>query len=520
MPILILSLFVFISYWTLTTLQLKEFANDPGVGWHLMTGDWIIQRGEVPLFDPFLASPEPRRWIADQWLSDLIFGFLLRVSRGEHGLAILFGVLTGLFLFTFSALVFGAVERRTKSPLVAGLAAFVSLKLASVQFVLRPVVFGIALFALMNLLLWRIIDRVRSEQPLRFFDVVPLLLLTVLWANLHPSFGLGIVLLGLAIVGLFIDAVIIEQKFLQRRSFVVLGATLILMLAVSLLNPNGWRLLHQIASLVGNDFFMNLNEEWRPINVRSHDGERFILTLGVILVGSYLAAKKREQPSVTEPLIVGFFAWSALSSVRFLPYYAIVSAPFFAQGLSRVLVAAPLIRIPIYRRIGALVRSIDKTARKQLRWYGGIVAVVALFPVLSVVLLGAVYPYQGPFEQSRSEYPYEAVEALEAIVAQEAGAEPITVCATPDWGGFLAFQGKGRIKPIIDDRNSLLGEKFYREYFESVSVRGDITSFLKKASARFLLLRTGDPLAMYLRDTGKLPERWRGRGTVLFETHD
>lgn len=520
MPILLLSIFVFISYWTLTVLQLGGFANDPGVGWHLLTGDWIIRRGEVPLFDPFLASVAPRRWIADQWLSDLIFAGMLRLADGQRGMAALYAALTGLFLFTFSAIVFGAVVRSSGSPLLAGVSAFIALKLASVQFVLRPVVFGIGFFSLTALLVWRIIDRVRNVQTLRVVDVAPLIPLTVLWANMHPSFSLGILFLGLAIVGLVVDTMIIDQKSPQIRTFLALGAAFLLMLAASLVNPNGVGLLRQIVSLVGSDFFMNLNEEWRPLNVRSPDGKNFLLSIGVVLVGVCPAVRKRDQNYVTEPLLVSFFALSALSSVRFLPFYAISSAPLFAKGLSRLVLWEPLVRIPLYRRVGALAVTIDGRAMRQMRAYGGMVLIVSLFPFFSACFSGTVYPFSGPFEQSRAQFPYEAAEALHTIISQEGLLDPIAVCATADWGGFLALHGRGRFKPIIDDRNSLLGEAFYKDYFSSVSVGGDVNGFLKRTSARFLLLRDTEPLAIYLHDTGRLPERWRGRDSVLFEAQN
>lgn len=517
MPLAIVPAFVLLSYWTLTTLQLRDVANDPGLGWHLLTGELVIRSGAVPRFDPFLAWLEPRRWISDQWLSDFIFAAALRFDDGERGMALLFGGLTGLFLFTFFGLVFGTAVRKSGSPVLGGIAAFIGLKVASVQFILRPVVFGIFLFALVAGFVWRIIDRVQRRETLRVKDVCPLIPITVLWANLHPSFGLGVLLVGLTFFGLVIDSAVIDQKSPPTKSLFLLGMILPLMLASSLVNPNGIELLKQVISLVGSEYFMNLNEEWRPINVRSFEGKQFLLIIGVMLLGSYLSRQKREYGHITEPLVITCFTWLALSSVRFLPYFAIVSVPVFARALRQLVAWEPFIRIPVYRRVGAFLAVFDNQALRGLRKSGYVTVIVALFPLCSAMFFGTVYPFRGAFEQSGDQFPFEAVDALHTIITEDSLSEPIAVCATPDWGGFLAFHGKGRFKPIIDDRNSLLGEEFYRDYFSSVSIRGDVRSFLKRSSSRFLLLGLSEPLAIYLRDTGKLRVRWRGSRTILFE---
>jgi hypothetical protein len=148
------------------------------------------------------------------------------------------------------------------------------------------------------------------------------------------------------------------------------------------------------------------------------------------------------------------------------------------------------------------------------------VAAIAAFPIIDAALHGTVYPYQGPFEQSREKFPYDGAAALDDIISREAPPTPVAVAATPDWGGFLAYHGKGRFKPVIDDRNSLLGEEAYKDFLENQRVEGDILGYLKRVRAKYLLLKTNEPLSIYLRDTGKLNERWRGKVSVIFEVVD
>jgi hypothetical protein len=176
--------------------------------------------------------------------------------------------------------------------------------------------------------------------------------------------------------------------------------------------------------------------------------------------------------------------------------------------------------LPPYRRIGALLVAINKREYRAIPAYIFLLLGFACFPVVNAQLYGTLYPYRGSFGPSRDIYPYDGVNALGEIIARESLPQPVAVAATPDWGGFLALQGKGIFKPVIDDRNSLLGVSAYKDFFESAKIGGDITNYLNRVNARFLLLKTNEPLAVYLRDTGKLPERQRGEVSAVFEVPD
>lgn len=45
---------------------------DADTGWHIRTGDWILQRGSVPAVDVFSFSRPGEPWFAWEWLSDVL----------------------------------------------------------------------------------------------------------------------------------------------------------------------------------------------------------------------------------------------------------------------------------------------------------------------------------------------------------------------------------------------------------------------------------------------------------------
>lgn len=509
-----------IAYWTLTVLQMPGFADDPGLGWHLLTGEIIRAGGSIPLFDPYLASTEPKRWIADQWLSDLLFASILHRGGPHRGMALIYGFTTSVFLLLFFGIVFLTAFTRARSQLLSAIASLIALKLAATHFIVRPVLIGFVPFAVTSAITWRIISQVRSGTSLRLLQLALLIPLAALWANLHPSFALGIILMALATAGLVVDTVVVDQRPLSVRTGVLLVSTISLMAVATLATPFGVGLLRQVFGLVGSDFFMNLNVEWRPLQARSPEGVLFYQTVGLLIVGAFFAVRRGAPLYVTECLIIGFFGWSAITSVRFLPYFAIVAAPPLALALVRIVGCEPFMRLPLYRRVGDYLSTLDAAGRRAVPCYLWAVAAIAAFPIVDAALHGTVYPYQGPFEQSREKFPYDGVAALDDIMSREPSPIPVAVAATPDWGGFLAFHGKGRFKPVIDDRNSLLGEGAYKDFLESQRVGGDIGGYLNRVRAKYLLLKTNEPLAIYLRDTGKLNERWRGKVSTLFEVVD
>ncbi len=511
-------IFLLLGYWTLTGLQMDQFADDPGLGWHLLTGELILESHTIPRSDPFLASTTTRPWIADQWLSDLLFAGLLRVGGADRGMPLLYGACTILFLLTFMGITFAAASRYSASPLLGGVAAFIALKLGSIHFILRPVILGLFLFSIVSFLMWEVVRAVRRGDALHPRYLALVIPVGALWANLHPSFAVGIIALALMTLGLLYDTVIVERRPLDTRLFTLLGGVVALMSVVTLVNPYGLELLHQVFSLVSDDFFMNLNSEWKAIQPRSGEGQLFFVILMVLGLGAFVSPHRDRRLYFTEVFVLGFLAFSTLKSVRFLPYFAIASAPLVAVALKNLLAFEPLGWLAPYRRLGSWCAALDLKERQAGRSYAAIVVLLVGAIGVGAYRFGAIYPYRGPFGPSSERFPFDGVEALTEIIASTAPASPVGIAATPDWGGFLAHSGGSLFKPVIDDRNSLLGVGPYKDYLASVTIGGDLAGYLRRVDARFLLLKVDEPLAVYLRDTGKLHERWRGPVSALFES--
>ena len=156
---------------------MDERLADPDVGWHLRTGEWILQHHTVPHNDPFSRVNGGSAWQAYSWLFELI---LLKFYAWMN--------LRGLLVFTAAMMVLiAAAVYHMTSRLQADFTQRAVLTIA-VMFCLsrmstpRPWLFTILFFALeMDILM-----HVRQTGKRRELLWLPLLF--ALWANCHGSF--------------------------------------------------------------------------------------------------------------------------------------------------------------------------------------------------------------------------------------------------------------------------------------------------------------------------------------------
>ncbi len=479
---------------SLLRFQLASAAEDPGLGWHLKTGEWILQHRAVPRVDPFLFSPVPRPWISDQWLSDL--GMYLIYNLG--GWPALYTLLVCLFVIIYFAVVYPMLAQISGSRLTSAAASLVAFKVAELHFVLRPLVLGFLLFALVTLMLqreWRTArfapDAVRLRKLYLIFPTIFLL-----WANLHPSFVLGLfVLLLSAVCGTAYGR--LRAHAAPPRSFISgMWKLFAASSAVTLVNPNGFALHESILFLSRSSYFMRLNQEWLPPDFRDFPAALVGLMLLLPICAAFLRNERARRWGVFEILLALSFFYAALQSVRILPYAALALALPFAEAILGLAVSTAR-RAPKLFRMTRLFFAAFEQREQRARPAGGSI-VICSFLLLSLPLTGGLPLYRGGYGPSPNLYPFEAVEALKTAAA----GSRIVVAGSPDLGGFLTFYGWPRIQPVIDDRNTMLGEDAYRDYFSSLTDPAAFLSYLLRTGASCAILKSGDKAGERFRQSG------------------
>ena len=267
----------------LSTLQVR----DPDTWWHLRTGQLIVETRSVPRADPYSYVLDGGPWITFEWLSEVAFYEVDRLSP-SYGLPALKAGLAACAALAFFAL--GAASPWT----------FLALALVFLTqhgfLADRPQLFD---YVLLPLFLWAC-DR--EESPRRSW-LLPAA--AALWANLHG----GAAFLGAMIVGLRALSVAPRKAALSWAALA--GACA----AAVFVNPHGWKLLTQTAGTV---WFPGREAigEWHPLRLRELLGWP-----GLFLAGGLAAAVASRRRRPFWALAAALFAAMSLSAVRHLFLY-------------------------------------------------------------------------------------------------------------------------------------------------------------------------------------------------------
>jgi hypothetical protein len=272
--------------------------------YHLRSGEQMWQSGALIRTESF-SWTHPGHPIANHWwLSQLIFYGLY-----EAGGPVLLGVAAGCVALAALLMSWRLVRGSSETQLVA----LITLALTLPEWSLRPQVFSL-LFTAVALHL--VISR----------RYVLLLMVLVLWANMHAVVVLGI---GIAAVPL-LYATLWEREKIPRGLVLAMGAA-----AAPLITPYGWQYWTSMISTVQNSRAIGLQEYRSAFNVDWGTLLFWGLCLAFLLA---LVWKRRRVAGLDEASRVLILAAAvlfppAVTSVRNIPFFVMAAVP----ALSRIL---------------------------------------------------------------------------------------------------------------------------------------------------------------------------------------
>jgi hypothetical protein len=330
------------------------------LAYQLRAGGEILDARAIPTVDTWSATVAGTPWLDQQWGAQVLLALVYRATSWT-GLAILRAVLVGLTCGLLLALVRRRAPRL--APLGATLLVLAAFTVMANALALRPQLFAIALFVLTLVLLAD-----RTAHPRRLWAIP---LLTILWANLHGTFPLVLVLLALALLA----------DLLDRRSPRLVGAVTLASVAATLVNPFGLDVWRYVVNLATNPTISSRVSEWRPPSPTDPAGLLFyvsVLAVVALLVvhGRRAAPGTRRLPAWPGLLTLLIFGVAGAVTGRGLAWWPpaalFVIAPIAAEELgplrlasstrpSRVnglviaiLVAAGVALLPAWRPLGAM----------------------------------------------------------------------------------------------------------------------------------------------------------------------
>jgi hypothetical protein len=288
--------------------------------WHIAVGRMIAETGEIPRVDHFSYTQSGQAYYNQPWLAQLLMygGYQL---GGPALLALLQALLLGgsvWLLYTICRREGANVRLATGCTLVGALVAMDNWQI-------RPQTYAVPLcIATLGILLaWR-----RSGRASLW--ALPLLMLV--WANLHGTFTLLLVLCGLVWLG----AVAERLWFGGQRTWHQCGTLALwsaLALLATLLNPRGIGIGGYVVGLLTNRSVGGLVKEWAS-PLRLINEPMTWIFFGVCAGIVAIMVWRRRVVGLTDLLLLLPFAVLACQSVRNILWFGIVAAPICARVLS------------------------------------------------------------------------------------------------------------------------------------------------------------------------------------------
>jgi hypothetical protein len=422
-------------------LFLSPILNDGDTLWQIRAGEWILDHHAIPATDPFSFTAGDRRWFAHEWFAETLMALAYR-AEGLKGVMVLAAVATGL-----TAGVLLHHLRRFLPGVYACTGLVVALCCAAPSMLARP-----HLIAWPCLALW--CGGLVTARANRTAPAWALLLVMLVWVNLHGSFMLGLLLPVAFMIEALLDRGAGRPVFFAWSRFI--GAAWL----VALVNPDLLAGLLFPFHLVGMQSLAWIGE-WQPSDFSK------LQPLELVILGS---------------LALGLSGRVRLPAIRLIMFLGLVHLALTHARNQQLLgiVGALILAEPIGENLS---RSRAEAPR---RVWGGLTAGALLIALAALIVRVAL-----PLGPERTGTAFSA--ALEAV--------PLSLRAQPvlneyGFGGQLIFNG---VRPFIDSRADLYGDEFLARYRRlNVADRAELESTLSEYRITWTIFPAGHPIVSVL----------------------
>jgi hypothetical protein len=407
-----------------------------------------------------------KRWIAGEWLSEIIFALAFNIGQWR-GVVILSAITIAAVIATLS---FYLLQNLRFSVAIGWtmLTAFA----ISPHYLARP-----HLFSFMLILVWVII-LIEAYDSGEFIPwILTLATLIILWANLHGSFTLGIVLFAV-FAGYFCCEEFAKGNYSRCRSSLLM---FLVVCFAALLTPYGIFSALVTFELFDMKFLSQHIGEWKSPNFQIYQPWLFLfvaLFAAITGLGLRLRGPRLLVFSVTLLL--------ALSHIRGLLIFFLIVPIIFARPLG-----ARSVWWRATRSINTNSSESGDTIDPILRHFQ---VRPIMIPAMCVAVAALVTAYSWRYINSG---PPGSVAPEAAINFVKQNGISGNVFNSYDFGGYLIFSG---IRTFIDGRVTPYTDDFLRKHAEAVNLVDINKAFqlLDDYRVTWVLLRPTEPLAVAL----------------------
>jgi len=290
---------------------------------HMRMGWWISHHGIVPNYDILSCTINGKPWVNHEWLFQVLV-YQVQNAFGYNGLITMQSLVIALTFLVL--LVLGYSRERLW---LTVLTLLMVLMVYQNRFTIRPDIFSLLFFTLDIYIL--------SLHLNKRWALAALVVLQVLWSNMHGFFFFGPLLVGVGIFSEFIKRRLplpYEWNTVGRLDDAEYGTLLkifpILILA-SCINPltfkGAWYPVSVFFSLAGDNkiFFDHILELQHPITMATIFDDNYKYYKMLIVLSSISFVFNRRKIDISSLLIWAIFLGFSLAAIRNLIYFAVAA---------------------------------------------------------------------------------------------------------------------------------------------------------------------------------------------------
>ena len=454
-----------------------RISMDTDSWWHLRTGHTISATRSIPKTDTFSFTRygETWRYPSAAWLSQWAM-FQLHRLAGPAALNLAVAALvTTAFAFLYPTL--------TGGPFLRALVLILTAATAAVYWAARPHILTFLFFALF---LWRL-EGYRWGRASHLYLLPPAMLL---WANSHPGFAAGFILLAIYALDETISAISRAWPLdlskiapaLRNSRLPHYALIAFLMLIAASINPSGPAMLAYPFETLSIGVLRDFIQEWQSPDFHNLAMQPFLWTL-LLLIAALGFSKKSIAAS--ELLLIGVFAYMAFLAGRNIALFALAAAPALSRHAE-----GPLSALAARLGLRLQTRAAPNRAQSLLN-----LNLLLVFLLLAAFKISQVLPAEANMRAFNAVLPQKAVALL-----REQG-PPGRLFNSYNWGGYLIWALPE--KPVfVDGRTDLYDDDLLTAWLSIVAAEPGWESKLAHWEIDLVLLEPHWPLLPLLQEKG------------------
>ena len=458
---------------------------------HLNYGQNIIETRTVSDTEPLMHLCRGVRMINIPWLAQI--GMAAINNRfGLTGLQFTYGSLIALCL----AVIAWRTVRMSHSAIGGIIACAIFLKVNLDQLlVIRPQLVGVLFYCVV--VAWMF---ARQKHSRHSWIAMPLMY--ALWANIHGSFSMGLMLMGLAGIGRFGDVFVISKSLrvaVQDRDFHRTILLTQLCATAALLNPAGFAIYPEVFNVAGNPNIGSMYE-WDALTLRSAQGQSFVAVALLAFMAIKLSPRRMHCGEMLALVLTGLLAmWSG----RMLNWWA----PIAGIVVGTHLIAA-------MRKTTAWLKN-PQPGNPTGLWTVvnmGLVWIFFAFTSFGVhVIHGRVPDAQ---KMVSTETPLATVAFLDSTENLPRGISFVPA----EWAGYVMNRGPGSVQPMVNLHVHLIPEQVWNDYIRLVNGPGDWSSLMDEYGINMAIVDKDrqSGLTKRIRENADWTAKYEDRQAVVF----